>query len=172
MKGLVHLYYGDGKGKTTAAVGLSVRAAGRGLKVSFVQFMKGSQTGEIDILKKIDGIKVLRSEEDFGFFKHMPKEVQDNLTKVHNSILEEGFKFVENGGVIVLDEVTHAVNFGLIDEERLKSLILNRSEGTEVVMTGRNPRLWLIEEADYVCEIKNIKHPFDEGVGAREGIEF
>lgn len=172
MKGLIHLYYGDGKGKTTASVGLAIRAVGSGFKVAFVQFMKGSDTGEVTVLKSLDNVSVLRSERDFGFFRHMPKEIQDELTTIHNEIMEKGFDYVKDGGIVVFDELTHALNFGLLDEERFRELLLNRPENVEVVMTGRNPKMWLIETADYASEIRKIKHPFDEGMAAREGIEL
>lgn len=172
MKGLIHLYHGDGKGKTTAAVGLAVRAAGAGFKVAFVQFMKGNNSGEINILKSLENVEVYKSEKDYGFFRLMPKEVQDELTAIHNEIIEEGFKFVQDGGVVVLDEITHALNFGLIDNERVMELIDKKSENVEIVMTGRNPMAFLVDVADYVSEVKKIKHPFDKGISAREGIEL
>ena len=172
MKGLIHLYHGDGKGKTTAAVGLAIRAAGNGFKVVFVQFMKGSGSGEIKILESLENVQVLRSQKDFGFFRLMPEHVQKELTSIHNEILETGFEMIKEGGVIVLDEITHALNFGLIDGERVNILLSNKPENVEIIMTGRNPMGYLIDVADYVSEIKKIKHPFDQGIGAREGIEL
>ena len=172
MKGLIHLYYGDGKGKTTAASGLALRAIGKGFKVAFVQFMKGNESGETEALNKLDGVQVFKSEKNYGFFRLMPKEEQDELTQVHNRIMEEGFQFVKDGGIIVFDEITHALNFGLVDEDKFRGLVIGRQENIEVIMTGRNPKGWLIEVSDYVTEMKKIKHPFDEGMGAREGIEL
>ena len=172
MKGLIHLYYGDGKGKTTAASGLALRALGKGFKVAFVQFMKGNESGETDIFKKLDGVQVFKSEKDFGFFKLMPKEAQDELTQIHDNIVEEGFRFVKDGGIIVFDEITHAINFGLLNEDRFRELVIGRNENIEIIMTGRNPKGWIVEVSDYVTEMKKIKHPFDEGLGAREGIEL
>jgi len=172
MKGLIHLYYGDGKGKTTAASGLALRAIGKGFKVAFVQFMKGNESGETEILNKLDGVQVFKSEKNYGFFRLMPKEEQDELTQVHNRIMEEGFQFVKDGGIIVFDEITHALNFGLVDEDKFRGLVIGRQENIEVIMTGRNPKGWLVEVSDYVTEMKKIKHPFDEGMGAREGIEL
>ena len=105
---MLHLYTGEGKGKTTAAIGLSVRAAGRGFSVYFTQFMKGNDTGELYILKRLPEVKILRSEKNFGFFKRMSEEDKAELTAVHNRILEEVLESVgkEENQLIILDELT------------------------------------------------------------------
>ncbi|MGE4214424.1 MAG: cob(I)yrinic acid a,c-diamide adenosyltransferase [Anaerotignaceae bacterium] len=171
MTGLTHLYCGDGKGKTTTAIGLAVRAAGSGMRVAFVQFMKGSETSEINMLKLLPNICVFRSNVDFGFFSTMKEDEKKQLTNIHNSLMEEALEYLGSEGMLVLDEVTHAINFKLINSEKLREFIETKPQRIELVMTGRNPQEFLIEAADYVSEIKKIKHPFDRGITARKGIE-
>ncbi|HCT64772.1 MAG TPA: cob(I)yrinic acid a,c-diamide adenosyltransferase [Lachnospiraceae bacterium] len=172
MTGLTHLYCGDGKGKTTTAIGLAVRAAGSGMNVAFVQFMKGCETSEIDMLKLLPNICVFRSDVNFGFFSTMKEEEKNRLTKIHNSLIDEALKYLGSEGMLVLDEITHAINFDLINCEKLKDFIEKKPQLIELVMTGRNPQAYLIEAADYVSEIKKIKHPYDRGITARKGIEL
>ena len=169
MKGLIHIYCGDGKGKTTAATGLAVRAAGCGMKVLLVQFLKGQETGELRALAHIPGITVLRGKASEKFtFQMDERELQqtyDLLTAVEQA---------RAGAcdLLVLDEVMGALSCQLIDEDLLRSLVEQKPERLELVMTGRNPPDWLIEAADYVSEIKKVKHPYDRGVSARRGIEM
>lgn len=170
---MIHLYFGNGKGKTTAAVGMAVRAAGNGKNVVFVQFMKGADTGEIGILRNTNGISVLRSTEDFGFFSSMGEDEKFRLKEIHNGLIREGVRMAAGeNGFLVLDEITHAVNFGLIDENIVFEALKLSDGGTEVVMTGRDPNGFMLECADYISEIKKVKHPFDKGIGARKGVEF
>ena len=172
MTGLTHLYFGDGKGKTTTAIGLAVRAAGSGIKVAFVQFMKGCETSEIGILKPLPNICVFRSNVDFGFFSTMSDDEKQRITNIHNSLMEDALEYLGTEGMLVLDEVTHAINFELINCEKIKAFIEEKPKYIELVMTGRNPKDYLIEAADYVSEIKKVKHPFDRGITARKGIEL
>lgn len=172
MTGLTHLYFGDGKGKTTTAIGLAVRAAGSGMKVAFVQFMKGCETSEIGILKRLPNICVFRSSVDFGFFSSMTEDEKKHITNIHNSLMDEAIEYLGTEGMLVLDEITHAINFELINCEKFKNFIEQKPQGIELVMTGRNPKDYIIEAADYVSEIIKIKHPFDRGITARKGIEL
>lgn len=172
MTGLTHLYFGDGKGKTTTAIGLAVRAAGSGMKVAFVQFMKGCETSEINMLKILPNICVFRSNMDFGFFSTMSDDEKERITQIHNLLMEEAVEYLGTEGMLVLDEVTHAINFELINCERLREFIEGKPKCIELVMTGRNPKDYLIDAADYISEIKKIKHPFDRGITARKGIEL
>lgn len=172
MTGLTHLYFGDGKGKTTSAIGLAVRAAGSGMKVAFVQFMKGCETSEITVLKLLPNICVFRSNVDFGFFSSMSEDEKKHITNIHNSLMDEALEYLGPEGMLVLDEVTHAINFDLISCERIKDYVEKKPQFIELVMTGRNPKDYLIEAADYVSEIKKIKHPFEKGISARKGIEL
>lgn len=171
-EGLVHLYCGDGKGKTTAAVGLAVRAAGAGKQVIFAQFMKGNESSELAVLRKIPGITVKKTTKCFGFFKNMTEEEKEQMKKMQNEILDFCLKQVQDGrcDMLILDEITHAYRYGMVDKELLCNLF-DCHEKTEVVLTGRNPDAFLRGQADYITEMKKEKHPYDEGIPARPGIE-
>lgn len=171
--GLVHLYCGDGKGKTTAAAGLAVRAAGAGKRVVFAQFMKGNESSELCALRRIPGITIRRAEKCFGFFKNMTEEEKKELRRMQDAILFWCIKQVEQEAcdLLVLDEVTHAWQRKMADIPALEQLILSHGK-TELVLTGRNPADFLMEHADYVTEMKKIRHPFDRGIAARKGIEL
>ena len=169
-RGLVQLYTGDGKGKTTAAVGLAVRAAGRGLRVWLVQLMKGRPSGEIPVLERLEGITVRRGgTEKFSF--QMTEEEAAAVCREQNALLEEARRHWAETDVLILDEALSAVTTGLLEEALLKDLVLQKPQGLEIVLTGRGPRPWMLEAADYVTEMVKRKHPFDRGIAARNGIE-
>lgn len=173
---MLHLYTGDGKGKTTAAIGLAARAAGRDWRVCFAQFMKGNDTGELYSLRRLSNVTILRSEKNFGFYSAMSEEDKRELTEIHNAILDQLLETAGSGGcdLIVLDEVTYPVNWELLDVRKLERLLALavEAEQTEIVMTGRNAAHFLQEQADYVTEMKCIRHPYEKGLRARRGIEF
>lgn len=171
--GLIHLYCGDGKGKTTAALGLTVRALGSGFRVIFVQFMKNQPTGELSILKGLSGVKVLRGKEGSGFSFNMSEEEKEKTKRLHTEILNTAIGFAVSGkcDMLVLDESVGAYARDLIDRQLLEEFIRNKPEGLELVLTGRNPAQWMLDCADYVSEIRKIRHPYDRGVTARKGIE-
>ncbi|MDR2632888.1 MAG: cob(I)yrinic acid a,c-diamide adenosyltransferase [Treponema sp.] len=171
MSGLIHLYIGDGKGKTTAAVGLSVRAAGRDKQVLFAQFLKSSLTGELRSLEKL-GVRVIRSTLAFGFTHQMNEETQARCRAEQGQILDRVREALYGeADLLVLDEVLDALTTGMLDEGDLRSLVESKASELELVLTGRNPPAWLLDAADYVSEIKKRKHPYDRGVPARIGIE-
>ena len=172
--GFIHLYTGDGKGKTTAAIGLAVRAAGAGMKVVFAQFMKGRDTSELNSLSSIEGITIVRNNTDLGWYKKDDPEQAKEYTKVHNEILDEIETLIMNRqcDVLILDEVTYPYNYGIIDKERLENLIEDGPEDMEIVLTGRDAPDFMSESADYITNMQKIKHPYDKGIDAREGIEF
>ena len=145
---MIHIYCGDGKGKTTASIGLAVRCGGYGKKVLFMQFLKGSYTGELEVLGKCENIKVMRCDKNYGFFRSMSDSDKENIVKCHNENLQ----------------------YALVDKASVRNIVENY--GGELVMTGRNPDEWFCERADYISEIKKIKHPYDKGIVAREGIEY
>lgn len=167
---MLHIYCGDGKGKTTASIGLAVRMAGYKKKVLFIQFLKGSFTGELEILENSDYITVMRCNREYGFFCNMSDNDKESIAKNHNENLLYALRNMDKYDMIVLDEVIASYNLGVVDETILKQLVGEYKD--ELVMTGRNPDEWLVEKADYVSEIKKIKHPFDCGTQAREGIEY
>jgi len=174
MRGLIHIYCGDGKGKTTAALGLAIRAAGSGMKVVFAQFLKGSKTSELESLQQIRGITVLRNEIDYGFYNRMTDEDKAAIKELHNQTLQKAINIVNNNAcdLLILDEVIDAYNYDLLDYSVIDHLITNKKPELELVITGRNPSDNFIKEADYVSEIKKIKHPYDQEILARKGIEF
>ena len=170
--GLVHIYTGDGKGKTTAAIGLAIRARGAGLRVIVAQlFKKGS--GEAKILKKI-GVKHMEYSSKHPFFKRYSKEELELEAKQCTAFVRGVFNIVksEEYDLVVLDEIGPALKFKLIKAEELANFIKSKPEKTELVMTGRGFLTQIIKLADYVTEMKMMSHPFDKGVSARKGIEY
>lgn len=173
-KGLVHIYTGEGKGKTTASIGLAVRAAGSGLKVLIVQFFKedDAPSGEKDFLRNA-GIELVRSNCRHPVFT----KGRTDVGAVRASVLstyEMAKERVKDGSVdlLVMDEVLSAINGGWIDVNDMREFLLKRPENLEVVLTGRNAPVDLVMAADYVTEMLKIKHPYDSGTSAREGIEY
>lgn len=174
MRGLIHIYCGDGKGKTTASMGLAIRAAGSGMNVLFTQFLKGRDTSELNALKQIGGITILRNDIDYGFFNQMSEEDKAEITKSHNETLLKAIQAVKDKTVdlLILDEIIATYNYNLVDRQLVDELIQNKPEYLELVITGRDPAEHFMKAADYVSEIKKVKHPFDQRIGARKGIEY
>lgn len=172
---MIHIYYGSGKGKTTAAVGLAERAAGHGIPVLFAQFMKDGSSGEICMLEKNDRIKLLLPGVFYGFFSSMNEQQKCRMSDEYERQLQQAADFAAGCGgrcLVVLDEVLHAVKYGLLDEDRLCEFLSGISDMTEVVLTGAEPSSRLYEAADYVTCMRKEKHPYDRGVRAREGVEY
>jgi len=171
--GLVHIYCGDGKGKTSAAAGLAIRAAGYGHRVLIVQFLKSGGSSEMNVLKNIDNITVVQGCCVSKFVYMMTDSEKLECRNKQDRVFEDAVRLAcdEEYDVLVLDEVLDAVNSGTLDYKLLAEFLQNRRNKTEVVMTGRNPDEKLVELADYVTEMKKVKHPYDKGVSARMGIE-
>ena len=173
MRGLVHIYCGDGKGKTTAAVGLSVRARGAGRKVLFVQFFKDGTSSEIAALRDKLGVDVRVVTEHFGFVWTMDEEEFARARTAYTRLLLEAEKLSSDGyGLLVLDEIISAAGCGIVPEKELLDFIACRPEGLEIVLTGRDPSAALCEVADYITEMRKVRHPYDEGIQGRKGIEY
>lgn len=170
-KGLTHIYCGDGKGKTTAAVGLAVRAAGNGFKVLFVQFMKNGRTGELVSFEKLENITVLDGRQVAKFSWNMDEREKAEARSIQQEKLDEAIALADGYDMLVLDEAVGACQGGFLDEQRLCAFFSEKPEALEVVLTGRDPSRELLARADYVSEIKKIKHPYDMGIHARNGIE-
>lgn len=172
-KARIHIYCGDGKGKTTAAVGLAVRCAGRGNKVLLVQFLKSRDSGELYSLAKLPDIEVMRGKESKKFTFQMNEEEKHALLIEHNKMFEQVLAKIKNGGysLLILDEVIGALNAKVFEMPKLIEFLRHKPENLEVVLTGRNPAPELVEIADYVSEMRKVKHPMDKGIMAREGIE-
>lgn len=172
-RGLIHLYCGDGKGKTTAALGLTIRASGAGFRVVFVQFLKSYDTGELSVLDRLPNVTVLRGKEGNAFSFAMTDWEKEKNRIFQTENLTKATELATSGNcdMLVLDEAAGAYNRDLIDRSILEDFVRNKPEGLELVMTGRNPAQWMLDCADYVSEIRKVKHPYDKGIPARSGIE-
>ena len=175
---MIHLYTGEGKGKTTAAAGLCIRAAGQDLQVCFAQFMKGNDSGELHVLRGIPGVTILRSGKNYGFYGGMSEKDKEELTAIHNQILDRLLEETDSGAchMIILDEVTYPVKWGLLDMGKLERLLASGKSGggseVEIVLTGRDAGEMLEASADYITRMECVRHPYALGVRARRGIEF
>lgn len=168
-KGMLQVYTGDGKGKTTAAIGLAVRAAGAGFKVFIGQFVKSMEYSEIKILENIDNIDV----KQYGLNCFIEKEPEQKDIKAAQEGLEEIKEVLTSGkyDIVILDEANIAVYFDLFSVEELIEVIDSRNEGIEVIVTGRKAKEKLMDKADLVTDMQEIKHYYEKGVKARDGIE-
>ncbi len=173
-KGLIHYYYGYGKGKTTAAVGLAIRASGSDKKVVIVQFLKNRPSCEIAPLEQIKNITVLRGQASNSFSLKMNELERKETTRIHNENLQKAINAVNNGecDLLVLDEAVDAYELNMLDKELFDNLVNNKPEALELVITGHLAQDWIIQKADYVTEMQKKKHPYDKGFIARKGIEF
>jgi cob(I)alamin adenosyltransferase len=167
---MIHIYTGDGKGKTTAALGLAIRAAGCGRKIVIVQFLKGTGSGELHSLELIPNITILRNLECKGFFHNLSPDIRLKITEENNENLRAALAMPFD--LIVLDEVCAAYNLEAVSRKAVDDLISGFPPEKELVLTGRDPPEHFCNAADYISEIKKVKHPFDRGVPAREGIEY
>lgn len=171
-KGLIHLYTGDGKGKTTAALGLGIRACGAGMKVCVIQFLKGRESSELEVLRK-NGIEVYKNTKDYGFYKNMSIETREIVRNENNANLKKALELMKDGvDVLVLDEIIAAYNHDIADKKLVMELIDKKAESVELVMTGRNAPEEIVNKCDYVTNMQCVKHPYMQGIGAREGIEY
>ena len=172
MKGLIHLYCGEGKGKTTAAMGLALRAAGAGKRVVVVQFLKDGTSAELEALRGTAGVEVVPQTRTFGFSWTLSPEERAEAKHYYTGLLAAAEKKSGGCDLLVMDEAVGAVAAGFIDEARLLAFLADKPEGLEVVLTGRDPSQALVDRADYVTEMRKIKHPFDRGIPARRGVEY
>lgn len=174
-KGYVQVYTGNGKGKTTAALGLGLRAAGDNFSVYMVQFLKTSKTGEIESVKKLDNnFKIFRFEKKRGFFWTLNDEEKKELKTEVQKAYEFCLDTLENSlcDILIMDEVMGALSNKLLSVEQITKLIDEKPENMELVLTGRNVPEAIAEKADLITEMKDIKHYMDKGIAAREGIEY
>lgn len=171
--GLIHIYCGDGKGKTTAALGLAVRCAGHGNHVLIVQFLKSRPTGELKSLALLPTIEVMRGKETKKFTFQMNDEEKAQVKGEHLALFDKVKQKCRDGHIdlLILDEVIGAINTGVFDKDILVDFLKGKPAELEVVLTGRNPVSELVELADYVSEICKRKHPYEKGIGARTGVE-
>ena len=174
MQGLVHIYTGDGKGKTTAAVGLGTRAWGRGMKVLMVQFLKGMESGELITTRKLGPTFTINPGINLQKFTwNMDESELENAAIVQKEQFEYALKESKSDewDLLILDEIMAAIHTGMVPLEGVLELIKDKPSRLEIVMTGRNAPDSLIEVADYVSMIHEVKHPMKKGIIARRGIE-
>jgi cob(I)alamin adenosyltransferase len=171
-KGLTQVYTGDGKGKTSAAFGLALRAIGRGLRVYVIQFIKGGfDYGELHIMNKLPNFELKAFGRGRFITETPPKDVDVKLAR-------EAFELARNVvgsdeyDVVILDEINVALNLRLVDVDEVVDLVRKKPERVELVLTGRNAPPEVVEVADLVTEMKEIKHPYTKGVPPRKGIEY
>ena len=166
---MIHVYFGDGKGKTTAATGLAVRAVGNHMKVMFVQFLS-----ERSILNALDRVTVSNCPLELKFTYDMDEHEKQQTAAMYRSIFDRSAAITlsERYDMIVLDEVFDIINEGMLAEASVFEFIRNAPNNIEIVMTGHNPPQRFIDAADYVTEFKKIKHPYDRGIQGRIGIEY
>ena len=169
-KGLIHIYTGEGKGKTTASVGLAVRARGRGMKVLFSQFMKSVGGSEIAMLERLT-VRVVKFGEVLSPYFHPGADLAQ-LRERAMAALEQLRLLMPGYDLVILDEFIHLVNYGLVTEEEALVFLKQKPPKVELVLTGRRAPDSLVNAADYVTDMKCIKHPLESGLKAREGIEF
>ena len=171
MEGLVQVYTGNGKGKTTAALGQAVRAAGRDKKALIVQFMKKWDYGELHSLKLIPQITLKTYGTKDFVYKGKAKEVDFEEAK---KAFTEGVEGALSGkyDIVIFDELNVALDFGLLEIQEVIGFLKNKPKAVEIIITGRNAPVEIIESADLVTEMKEVKHPFQQGVSARIGIEY
>ena len=168
---MIHLYCGNGKGKTTAAVGLAVRAAGSGMRVLFVQFFKSGKSSEVTALEKL-GIVTAHPGVHYGRYKSLDDGKKAEVRDSYGELLDDVIAHTAEYDLIVLDEAVSTYGYAMINRERLTEFLRLEGNRREIVLTGRNPLPELIELSDYVTEMKKVKHPFDGGTAARKGIEY
>lgn len=173
-KGLIQVYTGDGKGKTTAALGQGLRSCGRGLKVSMVQFLKSGDTGELHSVEKLHPLfEIFRFEKERGFFWTLSEREKLELKED----IDRGFSFIKGlvsnneCDVLIIDELMGVLGNRLLEVAEVVGLLESKPDTMEIIITGRNVPKEILEIADLVTEMKEIKHYFRSGVPAREGIE-
>ena len=170
-KGYIHVYTGSGKGKTTAALGLGLRALGAGLKVHMIQFMKGRRYSELDALDNLSNFTFSQYGRDEFVNKENPEQIDIDLAQKG---FNEAIKLVKSGkyDMIILDEINVVIDYNLIELKKLIKLIEEKPEKLELVLTGRYAHPEIQKLADYISEILEINHPYQQGVKARKGVDF
>ena len=170
--GYVQVYTGNGKGKTTAALGLALRAAGHGLKTYFCQFLKGQDYGELSAIKKFSPLITIEQFGRKGFIHVTENPDKEDIERAQKG-LQKCYKMMESRKyrIIVLDEINVAVHFNLFSEKEIHDFLDKKPEEIEVILTGRYAPESFVERADLVTEMKEIKHYYNKGIQARKGIE-
>ncbi len=166
---MIHLYWGDGKGKTTAAMGLALRALAAGQKVAVVQFLKSAPSGEVPALETL-GAKFFRGKSAEKFVSQMDEAERSETRRVQDELLRAAL--ATEPDVLILDEACAAWGLDMVDKTLLRSAVLDAPVGREIVLTGRDPADWMRSAADYDTQMRCHRHPYQKGVKARKGVEF
>lgn len=171
---MIHVYHGDGKGKTTAAMGLALRMLAAGRRVVVVQFLKDGESGEVRLLAEHFGVPVFAGKASDKFTWSMTSEELAATRELHDGNLASALAELEGAqeGLLVLDEALDALSKGLVDEALVDRALDMSARGVEVAFTGRTPSRKIVEKADYITEMRCEKHPYAQGIGAREGVEY
>ncbi len=174
-KGLLIVYTGNGKGKTTASLGMCVRAIGYDWKICLIQFVKGSwKYGELEGIKKLaPNVELITVGEGFVGIVDDDKDYEEHLKAAKEGVKLSIEKIAsEDYQLIILDELNVAVDLGLVSDEDVEEMIEACCDSQFLVVTGRNARDWLIEKADLVTEMKEVKHPYQQGILAQKGVDW
>ena len=170
---MIQTYFGNGKGKTTSAIGSAIRCAGCENRVLYVQLLKNNDSAEFKILETIENIDVLFSKEHYSLYDNLNKERDKSFTIAYRKLVfEDVAEISKNYQMIIFDEILDAVDFGYIDENELVKFISSLGAQTEIILTGHKISKKIVGISDYVSEIKEIKHPYNKGVTSRKGIEY
>ena len=171
-RGFIQVYTGEGKGKTTASLGQALRACGHGFKVLMIQFMKGSKNyGELLSSESVPGLEIVQKGLPTFVKKGEPSEEDLRLAAEGMELARKAVRDAAHD-ILILDEINCAVDYGLVDVKDVLDLIRGKPEGMELILTGRYAPAEVIEIADLVTEMREVKHHYNTGVEMREGIEF
>lgn len=169
---MIHIYCGDGKGKTTAATGLAVRACGAGKRVIFAQFFKDGSSSEIAVLRVLPNVSTLHARTVRGFWRRMNEAERAQARADYTCLFYDACAQAGNAELLVFDEIISACNHGAVPLDALVDFLRRAPDTLEIVLTGRDPAPELLALADYVTEMCKRAHPYDRGIPARKGIEF
>lgn len=172
---MIQVYYGEGKGKTTAAIGQGIRAVGNHYKVIMIQFLKNNETCECEFLKQLEpDFTVFHFEKKHNFTWELDEEEKQEIRSETSNALNFAAKVIDAGqcDVLILDEILNSVSLGFANESDVCALMDSKSEDLELILTGRDLPDAIAQRADYISYIDKIKHPIDKGIKARKGIEY
>ena len=169
---MIQTYFGNGKGKTTAAVGSAIRFAGCENKVLYAEFLKNNASSELTILKCMKNVEVLSSDECYNLFDNLKEERTKDLTCAYTKLLQCVKEKANSVKMIVLDEVLDALDFNYLDEDEFLSFISAYKNDCEIILTGHKLTPKIADVSDYISEVKETKHPYSKGGSPRKGIEF
>ena len=170
--GLLHVYWGDGKGKTTAAVGLAVRQTGQNGRVVFAQFLKNGRSGELSVLKQLEGVALCCDCTASKFVAKMTPEERAEYARRCREQLRQAFDLAQTRDMLVLDEALDACELGMLEQAELLALLDGRPAGLEVVVTGHSLPQEIARRAGYITQMQSQRHPYDRGIKARRGVEY